>query len=191
MIKTTKKIKRVAFFGDAMVEEKSHIFQDVLVVSKLAAQAGYIIVNGGGPGVMLAASRGAKSVNGKVEIVILNPDKQPKNYEGTNQENLEMADRVYTTEDYPERLNTLIKLADAFVIFDGGTGTLSEVGMTWELAKFNNGHHKPLVFFGEQWGKIVTDIEKGMKFETIEKGVVSIAKTPQEVIEILTMVERA
>ena len=138
---------------------------------------------------MLAATTGAKEGKGKVELVVLDPKKQPNNYEGIDKENFEKADKVYETENYPERLNTLIKIADAFVVFNGGTGTLSEVGMVWEDAKFDYGHHEPIVFFGEQWGKVIEDLEKGMNYENKEKRVVTVAKTAKEVLTALKSVE--
>lgn len=188
MIKTTKKIKRVAFFGDATTKADETNYQQAVAVAKLLAKEGYVIVNGGGPGIMLAASQGAKESGGKVEIVILDPSKEPGNYEGTNQINLQLADRVYTTDSYAERLNKLLDLADAFVIFDGGVGTLSEVGMTWEMAKLNNGHHEPLLFFGSKWEQVIKDLEKGMNYEKIEKNVVTTVNSPQMVLETLARV---
>ena len=134
---------------------------------------------------MLAATTGAKNGKGKVELVVLDPKKQPDNYEGINQENFKQADKIIKTENYSERLNTLIKIADAFVIFNGGTGTLSEVGMVWEDAKFDYGHHEPIVFFGKQWEKVVSALEKGMNYEAKEKRVVTIAEKPAEVLAAL------
>ncbi|MCL4384050.1 LOG family protein [Patescibacteria group bacterium] len=189
MMKTNKKIKRVAFFGDAMVKEDGENFKKAMAVAKLLAKNGFIVVDGGGPGIMLAASRGAKEAGGVVEVVVLDPSKEPGNYEGTNQENLQLADRVYTMESYPARLEKLLELADAYVIFDGGVGTLSEVGMTWEMAKFNHGHHEPLVFFGDNWGQVVQDLEKGMNYEKKEKDVVFTVDSPEKVLMTLTKVE--
>lgn len=185
MIKTTKKIKRVAFFGDAEAKETDQNYKDAMETAELLAKNGYIVVNGGGTGVMAAATLGAKKVGGRVEVVVLDPAKQPKNYEGIGKENLISADRVYTTESYPERLNELIELADAFVIFNGGVGTLSEVGMTWEAAKFEYGHHEPLIFVGNQWKKVVEDLELGMNFEEKEKRVVEVVEKPTEVLRAL------
>lgn len=185
MIKTTKKIKRVAFFGDAEAKVSDQSYIDALATAQLLAKKGYIIVNGGGPGIMGAASIGAKNGGGRVEIVVMDPNKQPDNYEGIDQSNLESADRVYTTDTYSQRLNELIELADAFVIFNGGVGTLSEVGMTWEAAKLQYGHHEPLIFVGKQWAKVVEDLSKGMNFEEKEKRVIEVVEKPEEVLRAL------
>ena len=185
MIKTTKKIKRVAFFGDGMAEEKDKHFQDAYETAKLLAEKGYVIVNGGGPGVMLASTLGAKAGGGRVEVVILDPQKDPANYEKTSQKNFSMADKKYIMPEYPDRMNKLIEIADAFVIFKGGTGTLAEVGMVWSLAKFESGHHEPLIFFGKEWENTVKEIVKDLDFEKIEKDVYSIAEKPEEVLNAI------
>lgn len=185
MIKTTKIIKRVAFFGDAEAKKSDQHFKDAYDTAKLLAEHGYIIVNGGGPGVMLASTLGAKSVNGKVEIVVLNPEKKPENYEGIYEENYNLADKIIETESYPKRLNKLVEVADAFVIFKGGTGTLSEVGLVWEMAKFDYGHQEPLIFFGKDWAEIVKIIVKDLNFENKEKEVYKLVNSSEEVLKCL------
>ena len=183
---TSKQIKRVTFFGDGdkQCEGKKH-YQDAFDVAKLLAENGYVIVNGGGPGVMKAATFGAKAGKGLTEIVILDPEKEPANYEGVDKKNLELANKVIKTSTYEVRLKKLMKLGDVFIIFKGGTGTISEIGMAWNRAKYEYGHHEPLIFFGEFWKKIVDGLTDGLNLEDKEKKVVEVVKTPQEVLELL------
>ena len=105
LAKTNKIIKRVAIFGDADAKKTDQHFIDAFNTAKMLAENGYIIVNGGGPGVMLAATLGAKAGGGRVETVILDPKRKMKNYEGFNKENHELADKEYKTRNYPNRLN--------------------------------------------------------------------------------------
>ncbi len=185
MEKTTKKILRVAFFGDADLKPNSDTYKSTYDTAKLLAESGYIIVNGGGPGIMNAATQGAKAGNGRVELVVMDPSKEPDNYEGTDAANLKYASKIYYEKSYPNRLNKLIEIADAFVVFKGGTGTLSEVGLVWETAKFDYGHHEPVIFFGAEWQQIIELLEKNMNYEKMEKRVVTVVDTPQEVLDIL------
>jgi len=185
MKKTSKKIIRVAFFGDGEAKEKDRHYQDAFEVAKLLAERGYIVVNGGGPGVMRAATLGAKTVDGRVEVVILNPKKEPDNYEGTDKESLMLADKVYKMSNYDKRLRKLVELADAFVIFKGGTGTLTEIGLTWQMAKFDYGQHEPLIFFGKEWKKVIKNMIKELNLDKKEKEVVAIVKKGKEVVEVL------
>ena len=187
---TRKKIRRVAFFGDGSAKRDDKHFVEAKKVAKLLAENGYIVVNGGGPGVMLASTLGAKEGGGKVETVVLNPKKEPGNYEGIDKSNMELADKVYTANNYQERMAKLVEIADAFVVFKGGAGTLSEVGLTWEMAKFEYGRHEPLIFFGKCWKKIVKEIINNLEMEEIEQDVVETTSRPAKVLEILKRVNR-
>jgi uncharacterized protein (TIGR00725 family) len=189
MKKTTKKIQRVGFFGDGMAKEGDEHYRQAVDTAELLAEHGYIIINGGGPGVMAAATAGAKKANGRVEVVVIDPRKSPDNYEGIDKINEKLADKIYVTENYQERMNKLIEIADAYVIFKGGSGTLSEVGLVWEMAKFEYGHHEPLIFVGKEWEAVVKSITENMGFENIEKRVVTTVETPTEVLKALTKVE--
>lgn len=189
LTKTNKTIKRVAFFGDAEIKPSEEYYQLATRTAELLAKEGYIIVNGGGSGIMAAATKGAQIGHGKVELVVLDAKKQPNNYEGIDSNNYNSAQKVYTTENYPERLNKLIEIADAFVVFNGGTGTLSEVGMVWEQAKFEYGKHEPVIFVGKQWEKVVKDLEEGMNYENKEKRVVIVVNNEEEVLKALKQAE--
>ena len=189
MKKTTKKIKRVAFFGDGMAKKDEEHYQLAYETAKLLAKNGYIIVNGGGPGVMEAATLGAKEVKGEVELVVINPQKSPDNYEGTDRKNEGLANKIYITENYEERMDKLVEIADAYIIFKGGSGTLSEVGLVWEMAKFEYGHQEPLIFVGKEWKAVVKSIIDNMGFENKEKRVVTTVERPEEVLRALTTVE--
>lgn len=185
MISTTKIIKRVAFFGDAELKQNSDTYKSAYNTAKLLAEAGYIIVNGGGPGIMGAATAGAIASGGKVELVVMDPKFIPNNYEGIDDANLKLSSKTYYEKSYPERLNKLVEIADAFIVFKGGTGTLSEIGTVWENAKFEYGHHEPVIFFGNDWRQIIELLEKNMNYEDIEKRVVTVVDTPEEVLKIL------
>jgi uncharacterized protein (TIGR00730 family) len=182
MIKTTKAIKKVAIFGDATAQENQRHYQLAFKTAKLLAENGYVVVNGGGPGVMTAATLGAKAGGGKVEEIIMDPKLEPDNYEGSNKKTTELADKVIVTKTYPNRLNRLIKEADAFVVCKGGTGTLSELGLVWELAKFDYGKHEPVIFLGGFWKKLITHLARAMNFEKMEKQVVKVVGSPEAVV---------
>ena len=151
LAKTTRIIKKIAIFGDAQAKNTEEHFLLAYQVSRLLALEGYVIVNGGGPGVMLAATLGGAGVEGSIEeaVVIDNKIEMGKNYEGQFEQNMDKIDVVITEENYPERLQRLISEADAFVVLRGGTGTISEFGEVWVQAKFDFGKHKPIVLLGK------------------------------------------
>jgi uncharacterized protein (TIGR00730 family) len=188
MEKTTKELKKIAIFGDGAAKENDDHYKDAYETSKLLAKNGYVIVNGGGPGIMLAATLGAKEAGGIVEIVTINPANMGENYEGKNMENVTKADVEYTTNNYDERVAKLAEVADAFVVFKGGTGTLSELTMTWSKAKFDFGHHEPIILYGKFWKEILGVIEKDMGLEETEREVITVVETPEGVLAELAKV---
>jgi predicted Rossmann-fold nucleotide-binding protein len=99
-------------------------------------------------------------------------------------------DKEIKTDTYLERTLKLIALGDAFVIFRGGTGTISEWGMAWGLARIYYGHHKPLIFFGKFWREIIEVIEKTMNIRPEERLVYRIVSSPHEVLQALRDYDR-
>jgi predicted Rossmann-fold nucleotide-binding protein len=59
-------ITHISIFGYANCPPESDLFKSVVEVTHGLAEAGYVVVDGGGPGVMRAATIGAKKAAGKV-----------------------------------------------------------------------------------------------------------------------------
>jgi len=183
---TKKKIKRIAFFGDADAKETDQHYIDAFNTAKLMAENGYIIVNGGGPGIMMASTLGAKAGKGKAEVVIINEKiNMGKNYEGSKLENKEMVNKIYRTKSIQERTEKIVELADAHIVFKGGTGTMAELSLVWEKAKFEYGKHEPLIFFGDCWKKTIDALVENLDFDKIERKVYAFADSPEEVLKII------
>jgi len=183
---TKKKIKRVAFFGDADAKESDQHYIDAFNTAKLLAQNGYIIINGGGPGVMMASTLGAEAGGGKSEVVIIDEKvDMGKIYEGNISDNLEKTEKIYRTKTIQERTEKIIDLADAHVIFNGGTGTMAELSLAWEKAKFEYGKHEPLIFFGDCWKRTIEALVENLNFDKIERKVYAFAESPEKVLKII------
>jgi len=187
--KTDLVIKRVAIMGDADAKRYSMHFRSAYKTAYVLAKAGYVIVNGGGPGIMLAATLGAKAAKGRIELVVINHKDQPSNFEGSHKRNVAAAQKIYYESNYHKRLGKIVDLADAFVFFKGGTGTISEIGLCWEMAKFEYGKHAPLIFYGSFWKKILDKMKDLLPLTKDETTVYGIAKNPSEVLELLKQVE--
>ncbi len=188
IIKTTREVKKIAFFGDAEAKHTEEHFILAKNTAKLLAEKGYGVVNGGGPGIMLASSLGAKLGGGKVELVMVDGRKNMGDYyEGQAEDNLKLADKVLRLDSYPERLNKLLEEADAYIVFKGGTGTVAEMGFVWSEAKLYQGKHKPVILAGEFWKKIMEPMDKYLAIDKNEMDLCPIAKTAEEVVEILNV----
>ncbi len=176
-------IDRVAIFGFADAKEEDLLYKDAYGVAKTLAGNGYLVVNGGGPGVMLAATNGAKAGGGKVVGVTFYP-KQIPNFEGKDPQN--NVDEEVITQNYVERTLKLLERGQVYVIFNGGTGTISEFGMAWGLARLYFGHHKPLILYGSFWHEIIEAFKKNMNLRGDDLLVFKIANSPHEVLVNIT-----
>lgn len=179
-------IQYVAIFGYSDASENSELFRTVRSVTKELAEAGYVVVDGGGPGVMRAATIGAKEGGGVVIGVTLYSEDIP-NFEGRDPHNL--FDEEIKTTNYVERTLALMRTGQVYVIFNGGSGTLSELGMAWGLAKLYFGHHKPLILYGKFWENVINVLKENMLLRPHELRVYKIVSSPEEVLDAIKAFE--
>lgn len=184
----TVKFKKVAFFGDAAVLPESAYYQAAYHVAKKLAKMGYTIVNGGGPGIMDAATRGAESVGGSTESVVFSPE-HASGFEGRYLSNI--TDKEIKTHNYIERMYKLMEQSDIFLIFQGGTGTLSELGAAWVLAKLYYGHHKPFILVGSFWRQVIGAIHDNMLIDAKEMDVFRIVDGIDDILPTMKKLEEA
>ena len=180
------KIQKITFLGYADAKENDELFKSAYEVARVCAQHGYIVVNGGGPGVMKAATLGAKSVNGKTIGVTFYPKDIPV-FDGRDDEN--KVDELIVVDNYLERTLKLLEIGQVFIIFNGGTGTISEFGMAWGLARLYFGHHKPLILYGNFWQEIIFAFTRGMYIRPEERQVFKIVNDPIQVIDVIKKFE--
>lgn len=180
-------IKNVAFFGDANLDELNPTYKSAFELGKILAEKGLSIVNGGGPGVMNASTQGALSGGGKTLSVTFDPINAP-GYEGRYAKNI--TDKEIKTTNYIERMFGLLEHADAFIIFKGGSGTISEWGTAWVLAKLYYGHHKPFILYGDHWYPIIDAVKSNMNIDEQEMSVFEIVDRIEDVYPTLEKFER-
>ena len=106
-----------------------------------------------------------------------------ENFEGRDPRN--EADKEIVMNNYLERTMKLLELGNAYLIFNGGTGTVSEFGMAWGLARLYFGHHKPLILFGGFWYPIMEAFATNIKIRPEELRVYKIVTTPRQAVEAL------
>lgn len=175
-------ITKVAFLGFADAKEGDKDYLAAFETAKLLAENGYTAVDGGGPGVMRAATEGAHAGGGRAIGVTYYPDEKdfPDFFEGRDARN--QFDEEIKTETYVERTLKIMDVSDVYLIFNGGTGTISEFGMAWGLARLHFGHHKPLILYGGWWHDVIEVFGKNMHLRPEELKVYHIVTTPAEVL---------
>lgn len=175
-------ITNIAIFGSADVDEKDPVYQEVFSVARYLAYHDKVVIDGGGPGVMLAATQGAKSAGGKTVSVTFYPKDMPE-FEGRDVENA--TDVEIKTANYIERMFGLMDQADAFICFRGGTGTLSEWATAWLLSHLYYGKHKPIILYGEFWYELMRVVEANFYIGEKERTVYRVVRNQDELIVAL------
>lgn len=140
----------VTVFGSSQVKEGELDYEMARKLGKALAQAGYRVCNGGYGGVMEASARGAKEAGGQTIGVTTEDFGGPAN--------LWIGEEI-RMKKWAKRLFKLIELGDAYVVFDGGTGTLVELFVIWEMSnkKLIN---KPIVVLGNQFPDLINQVRK-------------------------------
>lgn len=177
------KITNISILGGAEWKEEDQVYKDTFETCKLLAQSGFTILNGGGPGVMRAATEGAHAGGGKAIGVTFYPKYPHAHYEGRDPRNL--FDEEITTEDYFSRTKQLLVLGQCHIVFKGGTGTISEFGMSWASSRIHQGHQIPLILFGEFWKDVVGSFKGHMYMRSEEFKLYTIVKTSREALDYI------
>jgi uncharacterized protein (TIGR00725 family) len=186
--KNNHKIRKVAYFGFADAKPDDPLYKEAFECAKYLSEKGYVAINGGGPGTMRAVSEGAKASKGKTIGVTFYP-KDITNFEGRDKAN--PLDKEIKTPNYLKRTLKLLELGDVYVIFRGGTGTISEFGMAWGLARLYFGHHKPLILYGAFWNNIVRAFTENMRIRADDMKVYKVVTTPEEAYQAILSFEEA
>lgn len=110
----------------------------------------YVVVTGGGPGVMEAGNRGAADVGApSVGLNIVLPHEQAPNAYVT-------PDLSFNFHYFATRKIHFLLRARAVAVFPGGFGTLDEFFETLTLVQTGRMARVPLLLFGaEFWGKVI------------------------------------
>ena len=80
---------------------------------------------------MLAATDGARAAGAKVGVVYYRPE-MATNFKGEVASNV--GDETFEEQNYIDRTQRLLQMSDAFIVFRGATGTMSEFAMAWGIA---------------------------------------------------------
>ena len=168
-------IKIVSVFGTgrARAGDKNYVLAERLGWS--LAEAGFAIANGGYGGTMEASAKGTSEAGGEVVGVTCSAF-------GRGLANKYLSREVVTTS-LNERLEKLIELGSAYVVLPGGTGTLLELAMVWELKnKGFLGEDKAIILLGEYWSGLVEFVAAD---DADSRRHLLFADGPKEVVELL------
>ena len=147
--------KTIVIFGSGNPKPGSPAYQQAYKLGKILAQAGYSIANGGYGGTMAAAAQGAaENRNSPDSCPIIGVTCDAFGRNGPNS----WIDKEIRTETLNQRLDTLVNLADAYIVLPGGTGTLLEIALVWELINKHFLPLRPIIFLSEYWKPVIDTV---------------------------------
>jgi uncharacterized protein (TIGR00725 family) len=144
--------KIITVFGSSRPQEDHADFAEARALGACLAQSGFAVCSGAYGGVMEAVSRGAKSAGGKTYGVTAE-------FFAAARANA-WIDVEVRMKTWDERLFELIKLGDGFVVCKGGTGTLAELAVLWEMQNKAVIQRKPMVVLGDFWTPILSRVRE-------------------------------
>ena len=137
--------KKVTIFGSARTETVDPIYQKCVEFSRSLAQRGYMVITGGGPGIMQAGNEGAGSDNSFAVNIRLPFEQAPNRIMLENP-------RLITYKYFFNRKVAFVKESDAIAVFPGGFGTFDEAMEVFTLIQTGKTSPKPLVLIDDETG---------------------------------------
>jgi len=176
------KKKVITVFGSSRPEEGHAEYAEAVELGKALAEAGFAVCTGGYGGVMEGVSRGAREAGGRVLAVTSSFFKPRAN---------RWVDEEITMATWQERLFELVRLGDGYVACKGGTGTLVELAVVWEMLNKKAMEHRPFVVLGNFWQPIlerVREVERGHAsgWGELNDPLVHQAPTPSDAAQFLS-----
>jgi uncharacterized protein (TIGR00730 family) len=172
----------VTVFGSARFGEGHHYYQLAREIGAALARAGFVVMTGGGSGIMEAANRGAREAGGlSLGCNIALPREQKPN---------RFLDRFIQLDHFFVRKVMLVKYSSAFVVMPGGFGTLDEAFEIATLMQTNKIEHFPLIAVGRQFWDPLIDfaLETMIREGTLspqDVGFVHRAETAEDVVRLV------
>jgi uncharacterized protein (TIGR00730 family) len=166
----------VTVFGSSRPREGDAEYAAARALGAQLAAKGFVVCSGGYGGVMEGVSRGAKEAGGSTLAVTA------KFFRARANRWVEEEIRVNT---WQERLFELVKRGAGYVVCRGGTGTLVELAVVWEMLNKGAMAKKPLVVLGNFWQPVierVREVELGHKSrwgEQVEP-LIGFAESPED-----------
>lgn len=177
---------RTSIFGSARIKPQSEIYDEVVKLAALLAADGIDILTGGGPGLMEAANKGAKSIGKKSRSrsfgLPIQLDHEPH-------ANLHLDIKRHHFK-FSSRLDDFMRLSHSVIVTPGGIGTLLELFFVWQLIQVNHLSERPIVLLQPDfWEGLIS----WMKDQPLGQELLSakdfrfihIVKTPEEACEIV------
>lgn len=153
--------KFVTVFGSSIPKPGEEEYEVAYSLGLKLGEARLNVCTGGYQGIMDAVSKGASEKGGEVIGVTLDI------YNAIPSKFLTQEIKCHTLFD---RLKHLIEIGDAFIVLQGGTGTLVELALVWEYMNKNMIVEKPFACHSNLWKEITKLMEMQIAREKRKTG---------------------
>jgi uncharacterized protein (TIGR00730 family) len=177
---------KITVFGGAQPAPGTPVYNEARELGRLLAEAGHAVLTGGYIGTMEAVSRGASEAGGHVIGVTC---AEIERWRGVGANAWVKEERKFET--LQERLNGLISGCDAAIALPGGPGTLTEIGLMWNLMIIDAIHRRPLILVGRGWQSMLDQAysEMGAYFSENQRTLVQFAPDIQTAVNLVQNAE--
>lgn len=163
----------VSIFGSARTTVGDAHYHAAERTARLLAKEGFVVITGGGPGVMEAANKGAAEAGGEsVGCNIELPFEQGMNA---------YVQVPINFRYFFVRKTMFVKYAEAFIIFPGGFGTMDELFESLTLIQTGKVRDFPVILFGSAYWRGLLDWLRGT--------MLAEGKIIQQDLELLTVTD--
>jgi uncharacterized protein (TIGR00730 family) len=151
-----RQVRKVTVFGSARIKPDAPLYKIARDLGKQLARAGFMVITGGGPGIMQAANEGAGPEHSFGVNIRLPFEQKPNPVLVGNP-------RHITYKYFFNRKVAFLKEADAVVLFPGGFGTMDEAMESITLLQTGKRYPLPLIFIdqshGTYWDRLCNFLE--------------------------------
>jgi uncharacterized protein (TIGR00730 family) len=140
-----KRVRKVSVFGSARIGRDTVLCRMARDLGRLLAEAGYMVITGGGPGIMQAVNEGAGAEHSFGVNIRLPFEQKPNPV-------LNGSPRHITYKYFFNRKVAFLKEAHAVILFPGGFGTLDEALETLTLVQTGKRYPMPLLLIDQPSG---------------------------------------
>jgi hypothetical protein len=169
--------KLISVFGGRHPAPGDEEYLQAVKLGSLLAARGFAVMSGGYSGVMEAVSRGAIEAGGTAIGVTME-------IFGSLPPNPFLSSEI-RSRDFFDRLGILTSRADGFIALRGGMGTLTEVGLIWNMLQTKTILHKPMILLGSFWKPLLKAVSDHLVITKKDLGLLHYADTPDDAIAIL------
>jgi len=159
-------IKKISVFGSARTQPTSPSYKAAHRFAQLMQEAGYMVITGGGEGIMGAAQAGAGRKHGFALNIELPFEQEPN-------ETIRGDSKLFTFKYFFTRKLNFVKHSDAIALFPGGFGTMDEAFESFTLMQTGKTNIIPLIMVDASRGNFWKTFEKYMREHLLGDGLIS------------------